>query len=155
MKKGIDIVHLKVYTKGIKRKQGVHGRDSGRKKVIMYDYMKEMVADVKEAIEYDYNLAEWTGNRSGLEEQLCDDLWIDDSVTGNASGSYTFNRYQAQQYVCDNVDLCREALKEFCVEAETIADKFLNEDFEYFDVTIRCYLLGQAISEALDDLGVE
>ena len=31
-----------------------------------------------------------------LEQSLNDDLWTVDSVTGNASGSYTFNRYQAQ-----------------------------------------------------------
>ena len=53
------------------------------------------------------------------------------------------------------MELCIEAVKEFCVESETIAEKFLSEDWEYFDVTIRCYLLGQAISEALDEIEEE
>ena len=30
--------------------------------------------------------------------------------------------------------------------------KFLNEEFEWMDVTIRCYLLAQAISEALEEV---
>lgn len=45
-----------------------------------------------------------------------------------------------------------EACKEFGVNNETVGEKFLNEDWEYFDVTIRCYLLGWAISEALDEI---
>lgn len=30
--------------------------------------------------------------------------------------------------------------------------KFFNEEFEWMDVTIRCYLLAQAISEALEEV---
>ena len=45
-----------------------------------------------------------------------------------------------------------EAISEFGVDSETVAEKFLDADYEYFDVTIRCYLLGQAISEALDEM---
>ena len=32
---------------------------------------------------------------------------------------------------------------------------FLEENWEYFDVTIRCYLLSQAISAAIDELEEE
>ena len=87
-----------------------------------------------------------------FEEQLHDDLWIDDSVTGNGSGSYFFNNMRSIEAVQDNMDLCVEALKEFCVDSETIAKHFLDNDYEYFDVTIRCYLLGQAIAQALEEL---
>lgn len=48
--------------------------------------------------------------------------------------------------------MLRDALREFCVKAETIGDKFLSNDWEYFDVTIRCYLLGGAIEAALDEI---
>ena len=41
---------------------------------------------------------------------------------------------------------------EFGTSASDIGEKFLDEDWEYFDVSIRCYLLGQAISEVLDEL---
>jgi len=122
-----------------------------------YNYLKAMIEDIKDYIrnnaELDRNDLEY--GREDLEEKLYDDLWTEDSVTGNASGSYTFNRYQAAEYVNDNIDLLHEALTEFCVDADTIVDKFLSEDFEYFDVTIRCYLLRQAIAEALDEIEEE
>lgn len=118
----------------------------------MYDYLEQVTADVKDYVKQEIDLTEWAGNRDGLEEQLNDDLWTCDSVTGNASGSYTFNRIQAQIYVLDGMDELQEAVNEFGIDSETIGEKFLESDWEYFDVTIRCYLLGQAIAAVLDDL---
>lgn len=121
---------------------------------IMYNYLEEIKEDVKNYINDEINLSDFT-NREELEEQLNDDLWTVDSVTGNGSGSYTFDWSEAKEYVTDNMEDCKEALNEFAVDAETIVEKFLNEDWEYFDVTIRCWLLGQAISEVLDDIEEE
>lgn len=118
----------------------------------MYDYLENVTADVRDYVEQEINLSEWAGDRDGLEEKLNDDLWTCDSVTGNASGSYTFNRVQAQIYVLDGMDELQEAVNEFGIDSETIGEKFLESDWEYFDVTIRCYLLGQAIAAVLDDL---
>lgn len=121
----------------------------------MYNYKEEMKKDIIAEIEDTYSkeqIAERMEDRDSFAEELNDDLWIADNVTGNGSGSYTFNRYTAKEYVTDNMELCIEALREFCVEAETIAEKFLSEDWEYFDVTIRCYLLGSMIEEALDQI---
>lgn len=120
-----------------------------------YNYPEAVREDVLEHIHENYTPEEITEamkDRDEFAEKLNDELWIADSVTGNGSGSYTFSRAKAKDYVTDNPDELREALKEFCVEADTIANNFLNEDWEYFDVTIRCYLLGVAISEALDEL---
>ena len=86
-----------------------------------------------------------------IREYLNDTLWIEDSVTGNASGSYTFNREEAKENVLADMDTVREALTEFCVTAEEIGERFLNEDWEYLDVTARCYVLGQAIEEYLEE----
>lgn len=118
----------------------------------MYDYLEQVTADVRDYVEQEINLTEWAGDRDGLEEKLNDDLWTCDSVTGNGSGSYTFNRVQAQIYVLDGMDELQEAVNEFEIDSETIGEKFLESDWEYFDVTIRCYLLGQAIAAVLDDL---
>lgn len=118
----------------------------------MYDYLENVTADVRDYVEQEVDLSEWTGDRDGLEEKLKDDLWTCDSVTGNGSGSYTFNRVQAQIYVLDGMDELQEAVNEFGIDSETIGEKFLESDWEYFDVTIRCYLLGQAIAAVLDDL---
>lgn len=118
----------------------------------MYDYLENVTADVRDYVEQEVDLSEWAGDRDGLEEKLNDDLWTCDSVTGNGSGSYTFNRVQAQIYVLDGMDELQEAVNEFGIDSETIGEKFLKSDWEYFDVTIRCYLLGQAIAAVLDDL---
>lgn len=121
----------------------------------MYNYLESIKDDIHEYICETYSteeIKEKLSDRDEWEQELNDDLWLNDGVTGNASGSYTFNSYIAKTHVTDNTDLLQEALKEFCVDAETIADKFLNDEWEYFDVTIRCYLLYSAISDVLDEL---
>lgn len=112
----------------------------------MYNYLENIIEDVKEAIRNDYTTTDFA-DRDELEERLNNDLWIDDSVTGNASGSYYCNAYRAEEALCHNWDLLEEALAEFCCEENPI-----EKGAEWCDVTIRCYLLGQAIAEALDDM---
>lgn len=119
----------------------------------MYNYLEAMKNDIEEYINENINLEDFE-NKDELEEKLNDDLWIEDSVTGNGSGSYTFNSYKAKENLEGNEDLVREMCQEFGIDAETIADKFLNEDYEYFDVSVRCYLLGQAIAEVLEDIEI-
>ena len=123
-----------------------------------YNYYDSMKEDIKNYIAENYTAEELNEKMLDFDdfsEELNDDLWTVDSVTGNGSGSYTFNRATAKDYILsdsENVDLLREALKEFCVEADTIAEKFLSEEWEYFDVTIRCYILGGVINDVLEDL---
>lgn len=88
-----------------------------------------------------------TSNKDELAEQLHDDLWANDSVTGNGSGSYFFNTWKAEEALCHNLNLLGEACEEFGSTADLLKD-----GAEACDVTIRCYLLPQAISEALDEL---
>lgn len=123
-----------------------------------YDYYNAMNEDIRDYIRENYTeeeIRENLENRSTWEEELNDDLWTEDSVTGNASGSYTFNSWRAKEYVTDNGDLLREALRDFCEDSETIAEKFLDEEWEYFDVTIRCYILGSVIYQVLDEIEEE
>lgn len=120
-----------------------------------YNYFEAVKDDVVEYIREEINLAEYEGRRDDLEEKLNNDLWTVDSVTGNGSGSYTFCRETAKGYVLEDAETVAEALKQFDVDAETIADKFLSQDWEYFDVTARCYELGSAIAEALDEIEEE
>lgn len=113
-----------------------------------YDYLQAVIEDVKNEIinNYDYK-NEISEDRDGFEQRLYDDLWACDSITGNASGSYTFNAWQAEEYLCHNLGLLQEALDEFGCGVTDIAN-----GAEYCDVTIRCYLLGQAIHIVLDEL---
>lgn len=119
-----------------------------------YNYLEAVTADVIDFIRNEVDSTEYE-NRESLSVFLNDELWCCDSVTGNASGSYTFNAYKAKEYVFADQDTVSEALREFCVDAETISEKFLNQDWEYFDVTARCYVLCQAIEDALDSIESE
>lgn len=116
-----------------------------------YNYLEAVTSDVLDYIKEEINLDEWKGNREGLEEKLNDELWTVDSVTGNASGSYTFNTWEAEENLAHNWDLLAEALDEFGQDGTDV----LRQGAEAMDVTIRCYLLGQAIAEALDKLEEE
>ena len=82
-----------------------------------YDYLENEIGDVKRAIEERYSQEEIEEalsisiNRRDFAEKLYDELWIDDSVTGNASGSYTCNAYEAEEYIAHNLDLLAEAMQ--------------------------------------------
>lgn len=120
-----------------------------------YDYREAMQDDIREYINNEIDITEYMGNRDELEEKLNDELWTNDSVTGNGSGSYTFNSYKAGEYVKDNIDIVKDMASEFGIDAETIGEKFLDEEWEYFDVSIRCYLLGECISAVLDEIDLD
>lgn len=123
-----------------------------------YDYEMTMSDDIRDYIRENYTeeeIREKLEDRDEWETELNDDMWISDSVTGNASGSHTFNTWKAREYVTDNTETLQEALREFCEDAESIAEHFLNGDWEYFDVTIRCYLLGQVLHSVLDEIEEE
>ena len=116
----------------------------------IYNYFKNVTADAKQVILE--NMNDWNfSDREELEEIANDSLWVDDSVTGNGSGSYTFNTWQAEENLCHNMDQLEEACNEF---GQDIGEA-VKQGAEYCDVTIRCYLLGQAISAAIDELEEE
>ena len=120
--------------------------------------MSDYRTEVREAIESymadhaDYiNFADFD-TLEDLEEWMNDELWIADDVTGNASGSYYCNSYKAKEAVFGDIDTVREALIEFCCgQSEEIADAFLNERWEWLDVTARCFVLGECIADFIRD----
>lgn len=112
-----------------------------------YDYLEAVTNDAKNAILKNYHDWHFT-DRDELEEVANDKLWINDSVTGNGSGSYTYNVWQAEENLCHNMDELEEACNEF---GQDIGEA-VKQGAEYCDVTIRCYLLSQAISAAIDEL---
>lgn len=125
-----------------------------------YNYFEAVKEDVKQWInehdEWKSDYADENGkwlrddNRDDIFEDLNDRLFVEDSVTGNASGSYTFNAWQAEENLCHNLDLLGEAMEEFGYGGKPMSE--LMESAESCDVTIRCYLLGQAIGEVLDEM---
>lgn len=111
-----------------------------------YDYLSAVESDVREYIENNVNFHDYS-DLDEMKEDLNEKLFVEDSVTGNASGSYTFNTWKAEEYLCHNLDLLAEANEEFGGSSDILSD-----GAETCDVTIRCYLLGQAIEKVAPDM---
>lgn len=111
-----------------------------------YNYREAVKDDVLEYINNEINFEDFD-TLEDLEEHLNDVLFNEDSVTGNASGSYTFNTYEAEENICHNFDLLADALDEFGEACDILRD-----GAEAADVTIRCYLLGECIADALEEI---
>lgn len=114
-----------------------------------YDYFAAVKEDVLNYIN-DNGIVVTTENRDEVEQELNDTLFTCDSVTGNASGSYTFSTWKAEEYLCHNWELLAEALTDFGYDMS-----YTERGAEACDVAIRCYMLGQAISKALDEIEEE
>lgn len=111
-----------------------------------YDYLSAVESDVREYIENNVNFHDYS-DLDEMKEDLNEKLFVEDSVTGNASGSYTFNTWKAEEYLCHNLDLLAEANEEFGGSSDILSD-----GAEMCDVTIRCYLLWQAIENVAPDM---
>ena len=109
-----------------------------------YDYEGAVLEDVKEAILEGLNEGLYVDfdELEDAQDAIQEDLWASDGVTGNASGSYTFNTRKAELFLVGNSNLYDEALEEFGGEYDSSP--------EARDVTIRCHLLSSAIQEALN-----
>lgn len=112
----------------------------------VYDDTKEYMSDNIELSDY-YDKEDNSFNLSELSDKLNDKCWMADSVTGNASGSYTFNRWQAAEYLSHNWNLMEELADSGLEPNEK--DRF---EPEVWDVYIRCYLLSQVIAEICEEL---
>ena len=112
-----------------------------------YDYYEMVKEDIRNYIKENYEVEEI----KDLEfNDLYDNLFLEDSVTGNASGSYTFSTWKAEENLCHNMELLGEALNEFGCDGS-----YLEKGAEACDVTIRCYVLGQVLEDVIHDLQQE
>ena len=107
-----------------------------------YNYYEAVERDIKDVI-YEYNI-DYSQDLEKTYRELYDDLWNNDAVTGNGSGSYTCNRHTAEENIAHNLYLVENALEYF--------DSEFRGDAEYLDVTIRCYLLGGTLRKVLKDM---
>lgn len=102
-----------------------------------YNYYDEMEQDIREYL---------VNTEERDFDTLYEQLWIEDSVTGNASGSYIFSTDKAEENLCHNLDLLQAALDEFGGDLS----EALKKGAEYCDVTIRCYLLRRNIGKSIE-----
>lgn len=112
----------------------------------MCNYYEDVLQAVKEAAEDSYTpeMLEPV-DLEDYGEKLNDALWVDDSVTGNASGSFFCNAYKAEEALSGNWNLAAEALE--CFEDD---ENPFDKGAEWVDVIIRCYLLNSCIAEYIE-----
>lgn len=77
-----------------------------------YDYHEAVYNDVVDYICENIDFSDYD-TIEDLADHLNDKLLICDSVTGNASGSYTFSSWEAQENICHNLDLLDKAVHEY------------------------------------------
>lgn len=114
------------------------------------DYRNAVISDAEDVI------AECFDNGTYDEEtdfnDVYDNLFVDDAVTGNGSGSYFFNAAKAREAVADAIwdDKILDALSEIGVDGDRIAQYLRDNDAESLDVCIRCAMLGEVYGEIED-----
>lgn len=115
-----------------------------------YDYTAEIKDDIRSYISNNSIEPKDYESRDQMYEALYDNLWVDDSVTGNGSGSYTFNSAKAENNLVGNRDLLSDAMDEFGSNSTEDWKKAALMP-EWADVVIRCYLLGEALGTVLNE----
>lgn len=119
-----------------------------------YDYRKAIINDIKNYIKD--NPQEWA------EPMIIDDifdywydiLWTEDEITGNDAYWYDTEE-KCSEYLSQNFDLLYQAISEYSADDEinTFIKQYENKSLaRYFDCTIRCYLLGECLEKALEEL---
>ena len=120
----------------------------------MYSYKEVVRSDVREWI--DNNKEQIEGlDRPDAYEVVYDSCWVADEVTGNASGSYTFSRYEARQNFFnddDSDDYISQMIEDGFISADELGKKVAESNWEYIDLSIRCWLLCDAVSDVLDEI---
>lgn len=112
-----------------------------------YNYYEAVKDDVRDHLS-DYEPRGADETLEEYRERLQGDLWIDDSVTGNGSGSYTFNTEEARKLVLAGIEQVAEACHEFDISLGELIEA---GKWEALDVTARCYYLSQAIDEVVTE----
>lgn len=111
------------------------------------DYYQQVKNDAIAAIDEQFDYGYW--DKDTQWDEVYDNLFVDDAVTGNGSGSYTFNREKSRENVSDAIwdDRILQALANIGCDSEQLAEYLRDNDPESIDVTIRCAMLGEVYSE--------
>ncbi len=117
-----------------------------------YDYRTALVNDIKEYIKD--NPQEWADplETDDIFDHWYNILWTEDCVTGNGYNWYATEE-ECEEFISSNVDLGFKVLEEFGVDMKTLYNAATeNRAARYVDCTIRCYLLGECLEQALEEL---
>ena len=120
----------------------------------MYSYKEVVRSDVREWIDNHKEQLEGL-DRHDAYEVVYDSCWVADEVTGNASGSYTFSRYEARQnFFNDDYsdDYISQMIDDGFMSDDELGKNIAESNWEYIDVSIRCWLLCDAVTDVIDEI---
>lgn len=111
------------------------------------DYYQQVKNDAIAAIDEQFDCGYWDGDTQW--DVVYDNIFVDDGVTGNGSGSYFFNAAKAREAVADAIwdDKILDALSEIGISGDRIAQYLRDNDAESLDVCIRCAMLDEVYGE--------
>lgn len=114
------------------------------------DYYQQVKNDAIAAIDEQFDCDYWDGDTEW--DVVYDNIFVDDTVTGNGSGSYFFNAAKAREAVADAIwdEKILNALSEIGISGNRIAQYLRDNDAESLDVCIRCAMLGEVYGEIED-----
>lgn len=113
-----------------------------------YNYLEHVTNDAKKyIINHQIDVSELTSY------QIVDKLWCIDDVTGNGKhGQYLTDQQIAKEYVESNTDLLKQAVSVDACDPGNLEKWKRDGDYISIDVTLRCYVLIEAVDQALVDL---
>ena len=119
----------------------------------MYNYHEAVKSDVYKWLE---DHREEVEAKHAQEDEVDFEDWVisecmnSDSVTGNASGSYTCNSWEAEEYLCHNIDFLVSLIDGIEGGAERVGEVIM-QGVEYCDVFIRSYVLYDVAADAIEE----
>lgn len=113
-----------------------------------YNYFESIYDDVVQWFKDDPEmLAEFVAlNEACAADFAFNQLWLEDSITGNCSGSYWFSTWKAEEALCHNMELIYECIQDGLMSWESL------ENPEGVDVVIRCNLLPDVVIQVWHDI---
>ena len=116
-----------------------------------YNYLEHLTNDILEWCKYEhFDLSEYD-DLDEAHEFLHDELWDDDSITGNG-GNWYASATECEEYLSDNWNLIFNAIENFCVDMNKEIKKYKEDMPCFLDCLVRLDLLDEAIKKVLGDL---
>lgn len=115
-----------------------------------YDYFEALRTDIEIYISNEcINIHKYGDDIDEAFDKLNDELWEQDSVTGNG-GMYYDTETNCEEYLCHNLDLLFAAIEDFDFD---ISYKNIHQPYLActLDSLIRCYLLNQVLWEYMEE----
>lgn len=116
-----------------------------------YDYYIEVMNDIECWMDKDgdpFDLSQFS-DRDEAAEYLHDELWAEDSITGNGPYGYA-SEEECEEYLCHNLNLIIEAIDTYGISTSDLRAQYTVKKLaRYLDCLARLYVLPNAIEGAL------